>query len=397
LETRTISAVNVSGGHNIQISSGLTNTYTWDPNTGLTPCIYFAPRTWAGHTYVRVTAGADGGGDVYGHVVRTQNNYVPKATEKHPFMANTPGMYGGDQYYGADGQYGTAWESQTHDNNHDVAHIAFVQSLDRNNDSSYGKGRFWLGTLFKSEGTRPVDVGHVLAGKFRNGLDTVSASFQETAYLQDPTIGSGNLLKLTADSARNAVRVGDPVTVGDPVVYTGTVDYLLSADAQVVAVTPALPSTPIAANTIVTFSRSGAALHFGDYHRIVWGGLQDAVNGRSGDKQRVYPAFYGNRQGDIVMESGADGSGRYWSVRFPKGSTSSSTLSTPDQSRLRLRTDGVQIFGNLNMTGNFAATGSLAAGSTSQIDFTGTGISLRANGGHLQATINGGSSWSNLL
>lgn len=134
--------------------------------------IKFAPRTWNGHTYVKVKH--NGGGDGYGHIVRMTVGYAPPASEDHVFFTATGGQYGGDVNFSASGTYATGWESQYNDNGNDNAVIAQVDSFNRTNDTA-ARGAFWLGSLFQSVGSKPADAGHVLAGKWRVGLDTTRA------------------------------------------------------------------------------------------------------------------------------------------------------------------------------------------------------------------------------
>lgn len=134
--------------------------------------IKFAPRTWNGHTYIRVQH--NGGGDGYGHIVRMRIGYDAPASEDHVFFTATGGQYGGDVDFVTDGCYATGWESQYNDQGHDVAVIAQVDSFNRTNDTG-GRGAMWLGSLFQSGGSVPADAAHVIAGKWRVGLDTTRA------------------------------------------------------------------------------------------------------------------------------------------------------------------------------------------------------------------------------
>jgi hypothetical protein len=137
-------------------------------------------RTWNGHTYVKINHA--GGGDGYGHIVRIQNNYQPKASETHIFETATSGQYGGDHYFGYSGTYGTGWENAAHDNGNDVAYIAQVDTFVRDNDTG-ARAAVWYGTLFKSEGSKPADTAHVVSGKWRIGLDT---SFADLSNFSSP-------------------------------------------------------------------------------------------------------------------------------------------------------------------------------------------------------------------
>lgn len=141
------------------------------------------PRTWNGHTYVRVRAQPGAGGDVYGHIVRIDQKYQPWAGQKHWVNTGTVGQYGGDIWFhpGSSGSYATGWESQYNDSislteadAQDVAVIAQVDSFTRHNDTG-ARGVMWLGILLQSSGSKPVDAGFVANGKFRTVLDTTGA------------------------------------------------------------------------------------------------------------------------------------------------------------------------------------------------------------------------------
>jgi hypothetical protein len=388
VETKTISAVNTAG-NNITINTALSNTYTWNPAGGLRPCLLFGHRTWAGHTYVKTTAGADGGGDVYGHIVRQTTNYVPKPTEYHTFMAGTTGQYGGDQFATTDGVYMTGWESQQHDQGHDIAAIGFVQSFIRDNDTKLDGGRFWAGTHFQSSGTRPGDVAHNILGLWRNGVDMVQATLYETSRLIDPTISSGSSIHV---ASTNGAHVGDTLAIGTfgVPVYTGSINAV-NPTTKVITVTPNLPAGVIAAGSLVTYHYGGAALNLKSMQRIIWNSSSTTDN-RSGDPTGAFATFYGNTQGDLIEEAGVDGAGEYWSIRFNRGASAA----VPDTARLRLRTDGVQIFGNLNMTGNIGLTGQLYVGSGQQLGLA-SGVWFEYNGSNVRVTKNGGSSFTTIV
>lgn len=165
--------------HTVTNVSGTTVTFTPATPSTYSANLYgikFAPRTWNGHTYIKVDH--NGGGDGYGHIVRMKVGYVPSASEDHVFFTATGGQYGGDLNFVSSGVYGTGWESQYNDNGNDVAVIAQVDSFNRTNDTG-GRGAYWLGSLFQSNGTKPADAAHVIAGKWRVGLDTVRADFTQ--------------------------------------------------------------------------------------------------------------------------------------------------------------------------------------------------------------------------
>jgi len=131
-------------------------------------------RTWHGNDYIDVRS--TGGGDNYGHIVRLRQSYVPLDSQLHFFDTATCGQYGGDVVFTTPGTYATGWESQYLDQGNDVAVIAQVDSFVRTVDTG-ARSCVWLGTYFKSEGTKPCDAAHVVSGGWRVGLDFVRADF----------------------------------------------------------------------------------------------------------------------------------------------------------------------------------------------------------------------------
>jgi len=117
-----------------------------------------------------------GAGDAYCSTYRVNLGYARPAGQDHFFNTSTGGLLGGDINHSADGTYSTTFESSTHDNGYDVASIGFVQTFNRTN-STGAYGNVWLGTYFKSEGSAYCDAAHVVAGKWKRGLDTVNADF----------------------------------------------------------------------------------------------------------------------------------------------------------------------------------------------------------------------------
>jgi len=175
IETRTVTAV---VGTTLTLNSPPSSNYA----TGTV--IYTSRRTWAGYQYVRVNHYAEGDG--YGYIVRT-NVYNPaKGGQRHVFEAGTGAQFGGDINFqsGSGGKYATGWESYYADQGNDVAVIAQVDTFVRDNDTG-GKSAMWLGTLFKSEGTKPADAAHVVKGKWRVGLDLTGADLSNFATAGD--------------------------------------------------------------------------------------------------------------------------------------------------------------------------------------------------------------------
>lgn len=181
LSTRTVVS---HSGNNLVLDSPPPSNYATGTYVGV------GKRTWNGHTYVKVNN--TGGGDVYGHVVRMNQNYVPLATEDHFFFTSTVGQYGGDVGFGAgsSGSYATGWESQYADNGNDVAVIGQVDTFQRSNDTG-ARSVVWMGTFMKSEPDpvsgihKPADVAHEVAGKWRIGLDTSRADLTNFSSVGD--------------------------------------------------------------------------------------------------------------------------------------------------------------------------------------------------------------------
>lgn len=405
VETRTVTAVNTSG-NSITINSALTSTYTWDPASGLTPCILFGKRTWAGQHYMRVTAGADGGGDHYGIIVRTRNFYVPKPSEYHTFMAATSGGVGGDQVAGANGVYMTAMEwAQTGGDAgvyYDVAAIGLVHSQDRRVDTSLSGGRVWMGTYFKSEGTRPVDVGHGLAGSYRYGLNFERAAFIETERLADATISNGSSVKVVGQT-RTGIYVGDPVTIGEPgaILYSGTISAL-AGDADIFSVTPNLPASSIPAGTLVSFPRGGAAMALAPHQRLMFGAIA-SNSGRGGDPNNVFAAFYGNVGGNWFIEQGTDATSEYLALRRVNRGISA-TIAQPDETRFRLRADigsggTAQLYapGGVSITGNVGVNGNIGVTTLGQRISLGPNAWIEVGGGVMRATRDNGGTWATII
>jgi len=285
--TSTVTISDVSGNV-ITFSPALTETYD------VGDVVTHGNRTNHPLYYQRLTT--TGGGDTYGIVTRTNMNYVPLPGQKHFFETATFGMYGGDSYFGANGNYTTGLEMAYHDAGYDSAVISSVQSFIRDNDNSNWKG-VWIGDLFMSAGTKPADVGWALAGKWRVGLDTVRA---------DLTV----------------FETGDP--------------------------------------------RSGAAVNMKLGQKIYFNST-NSNSARGGDEG--YGNFYGNVLGDLIMESGNDGTSDYWRVKFDRGS--------PNNTHIRLRPDSVNINTGLSISD------ALVVGNTITINQSGAKLLLSNNNGEV--------------
>lgn len=332
LDTKTVTAVNTAG-NNITINSALANTYTYGTAQ---PCIRFALRTWHGHDYVKVNH--SGGGDGYGHNVRITANRAALPNEYHTFMNQTAAQYGGDVNAGADGVYINCWESQLLDNGHDVTGIAFVQSFFRTNDAKIDGGRFWGGTLFQSVGSRPADAAHVISGFWRVGVDTAFATMYETTYLTAAATGGDSTLTV---ASLNGAHGGDNVQIGAEVLPIGQV--LVGPPMKISMTVVVAGSYPI--GTLVTYPQGGAAMNMAKGQRLVFGSTPNTAY-RGGDPTGLFSTFYGNKQGDMFLDSGVVAANDYIALRIARGAIPG----LPDTVRLRLKDDGfgngiVQIFG----------------------------------------------------
>jgi hypothetical protein len=111
--------------------------------------------------------------------------------------------------------------------------------------------------------------------------------------------------------------------------------------------------------------------------------------------------LYGNKQGDLIMESGTDGTSDYWAVRFARGSNNTA----PDTARMRLRPTSMQFFSTAGaLSTGFAFTGGDIGLSGGNLNITagalftmGPGVYLVYDGVHIKGTINGGSSFTTLV
>ncbi len=372
IESKTVTAVNTAG-NNITVNTPISNTYTWNPGSGLTPCIFFGKRSSASRNYVKMTLA--GGGDGYVHIARQNVNYVPKATEYHAFMTATGGQYGGDVYFNSDGVYGQFFESQLQGQTYDVTAIGFVNSLVRNSDYALDGGKFWAGMYYASTGTRPCDVVLNVLGNWRNVVDTAGlASIYETSRLTTAASATNTFVLASV----NGAHPNDTLIIGSETLTINTVN----TGTNTIVTTAACIGT-YAIGALVTYPKGGAVLNMKGPQRIVWNSSLTA-NNRGGDPLGVYPTLYGNLQGDLIMGSDVDGSSEFWAVRFARGGTAAA----PDTARIRLRPTGMQVFGTGAHT--FAGTSvGLAAGCDLNIvagqKFTfGGGTYLWQNGANIE-------------
>lgn len=380
VESHVINAVNTAG-NNITLATALTNTYTFSPLTGHAPNLVFHLRTSASWHYSKMTHA--GGGDAYNLVLRQNVNYVGWPTQTHPFMKATAGNLGGDTYFNADGVFGQNQEWQLQHQTYDVAAISYVFSGTRAKDDRLDSV-VALGTYFKFDGGRPYDVAHCVAGTVRNAFDTGFATLYETSLLtaNAPAGTSTFTVKST-----NGAHPGDPVVLGSE---TLTIQNVVSGTSF--TTTTACIGNYVIGN-LVSYTVGGAALNMAFGQRIIWNsGLSQ--NARGGDPTNVFSNFYGNVQGDLIMESTTAGGVQAWQVRFARGTTAAA----PDTARLRLKPTGMNLFG----TGHTIA-GNLGMAAASQINMslsvpiTWGGVQIMGDGAHLYASINGGGSYTLLL
>lgn len=389
VESHVVTAVNTAG-NNITINAPLTHTYVWNPSASLTPNINFGFRTWAGHDYVLMRG--LGGGDMYGHNVRMQANYSAKPTEVHPFLAGTFSQYGGDVNAGGDGIYLQCWESQILDNGHSISGIAFVQSFTRTVDNSLNNGTTWGGTFFQSTGSKPADFAHGVLGFWRNGLDTVFATFTENSTITaNAAIGSAAFTVMTTNGAHP----------GDPVIIDAEQFTIQNVTSLTTFTTTAASAVAHNIGALVSYTKGGAALNHALGQRHVWNSSLSATQ-RGGDPLGVFSTPYGNVQGDIITESGTDGAGNtWWDARVARGTTAAA----PDIARIRVRGNGaglglIQIFG----TGTHTIAGlglGFAAGCNINMSLNNNinwgNCYMYSDGVHIYATNNGGGSFTMIV
>lgn len=143
-----------------------------------------------------------GGGDAYINMFRVNIAGAPLAGTQHVFQTKTGGFDGGDISFSANGGYSTVREVSIHDNAFDVAVAAEVRSFDRNNNTG-ARGAFWVGNLYKSEGTKAANSSHVVAGKWNNAIDTTGADFSSFG---NTAINFAQGHGITFDSQRDATQ-----------------------------------------------------------------------------------------------------------------------------------------------------------------------------------------------
>lgn len=340
LETKHISNV---VGNNVTFSTPLANNYVVNPAIGQFPNLRFGLRTWNGHTYVKVKA--QGGGDTYGHIVRTTMSYAPVAAElPHTFMAGTVGQYGGDIAFTTAGTYATSLEFAAYDQGNDVAHVGYVHSFVRDNDHGGAEfqhgGRHWVGMRFQSSGRGYVDAGLVIAGQFRTALDTAQAFLGDSTSLTAAAIATATTLTVYNT---NGAKVGQQVVITDGV---------NSDVCTLTAVTPGSPYPTIgispalghgyAKNTLVKFPQGGAIISAALGQKMVFNSAYVSRSPGVGVYPRgvhtgLFGPLYSNVIGDMEIGAENDGISDYLYMRFNGLNHGGSTA------RLRLRPDAFQV------------------------------------------------------
>lgn len=169
-DTYTISLVNSST--QFTTTTNLTNTYsasTW---------VSKGNRTMFDDYFSNLFHLA--GGDAYSYMSRVVAAKAPDADQTHFSYNSTAGIMGGDLTGVESGVYLTGTEMNFIDENylgtHDIAVVGDIRSFQRKNDTG-ARGAVWVGTLLKSEGTKYAESAHVVAGKWKGGLDLIWADF----------------------------------------------------------------------------------------------------------------------------------------------------------------------------------------------------------------------------
>ncbi len=148
--------------------TAITNSYA--VGTRITPTL----RTMTpSHHYELTNYGA---GDSYILMMRLTAAYSPLAGQEHFYYTSTTGYGGGDISAARDGNYLSGWEFQFIDNGYDTAVIGDVRDYDRTNNTA-ALYQVWIDRFSQSYGSKPMDAGYVLAGKYNCGIDLSRADF----------------------------------------------------------------------------------------------------------------------------------------------------------------------------------------------------------------------------
>lgn len=175
-ENNVVTGINAGTGV-LTLQNNLTFTH---PATGI-HSVSAGART---HTSVYQTEvsveGSRTGGDFIAQSLRIAANPTHNAGRDHAFDRTTIGFLGGDAFALTDGVYIAGTEFHYYDKGNGPAARAFVidqtRSFIRENDTP-GFGCVWLGSLYKSEGSKACNSTHVISGKWKRGIDTALADF----------------------------------------------------------------------------------------------------------------------------------------------------------------------------------------------------------------------------
>lgn len=124
------------------------------------------------------------GGDFIAHSTRIACGATHNPGRNHAFDRTTIGFVGGDAVAYEDGIYIAGTEYMYYDTatpggvqkSGDIFVVDQVRSFTREKDTG-NYGCVWLGTLYKSEGSKYANSTHVISGKWKRGLDTSLADF----------------------------------------------------------------------------------------------------------------------------------------------------------------------------------------------------------------------------
>jgi len=191
---------------NSAISLSMLNQSGWNQATG----DQTGGRT--GVAAVSSNIGNVGQGDAYFlHVGGFVAGTKPGSTH---FLAN-PALvvFSGDLFSFSDGTYQEVDEFSHDDGGFggtgsDIAVSSTVRNFNRSNDTA-AKGAWWLGTRYQTGGTKAIDVGFQLVGRWKNGLDTTAVIPGANKAIWTQGAGQRTYLNATpfADGFSNPAKV----------------------------------------------------------------------------------------------------------------------------------------------------------------------------------------------
>lgn len=211
--TDVVTITNISGT-TITFTPALSNSYPVNPAYSAEgPVISIGSRTMNPYTLIDVTH--QGGGDAYAHCARVSVEYVGNAGQTHMYNRATGGLYGGDVYLAGQGNYGTGIEILISDGGagaNNGGAVGDVRSYQRSDDTD-AFGVFWIDRFVQSFGSKPIDSGYTLAGKFRTGIDVARADFSSNDYA---AIQLSQDQRIYFDSTSNAAFRGKGIYTNVP-------------------------------------------------------------------------------------------------------------------------------------------------------------------------------------